>query len=104
MYSNRGIDAYKKLLIAETNYLIDPNDITAKILLEANNAYIKTFKPLCFELGNENNVFIRHRNSFEQSITALEEAGILQPRKLTVYQYLNKIKFFEKRNESLKPK
>jgi hypothetical protein len=54
-------------------------------------------KPKCFNPYEPNNVLMSSEESFESICTTLQENGIVDPKRLSEYEFYAKLKYYEKK-------
>jgi hypothetical protein len=53
--------------------------------------------PKNIDFSDSDNAVTRLRKSFEKAIAGLEENGVINPKKISVYEFYSKIEFFSKK-------
>lgn len=69
-----------------------------RVIDSVDNYLFELYAPREFNIKSENNVLVDLDDSFEQMLSALEDAGVLNPKKLSVYEINKRIIYFEKKN------
>lgn len=69
--------------------------------LQAINEYLaEVLAPKNFDPDDTGNAIINQEKNFEKICAALEELGVYNPGKLTVYKFYNKIEYFKNKPQA----
>lgn len=64
---------------------------------EINNFFLEQNKPLKFNPYEPDNVLMRNEIQFEELIAVLEDSGVVNAKRLTEFEFYNRLRFYEKK-------
>lgn len=86
---------------AQAGYIRTGEEKYIKIIQRVTDFQVSLLSPKNFDPSDSNNYISLVEKSFENLCTTLEEWGIVQPHRLTVFQFYSKIRYFkEKKSKS----
>lgn len=89
----------KRKSLAYIDYVLRFNKEALKIIRDVDIYLMNHMKPKRFSSEDKENVILQHDNAFENLCIALEQSGIQQPKKLTVFEFYKRLKYIEKQNK-----
>lgn len=82
---------------AQHNYISNSDDKFLSLINSVNEYLSKVDQPKNFNYSDPNNYISSFRKSFSHICTSLEELGINNPSKLTVFDFNSKVEYFERK-------
>lgn len=66
-------------------------------LLKIKDYFTGTIQPKNFDPFNPGNDLMKHEKDFESVCSSLEEAGIKDAKRMTVFEFYSRLEYFEKK-------
>lgn len=92
----------RRKLLAEIDFLLRDNLDSLEESKKIDLLIAEMISPKNFTNTDPHNVVLTQKKAFDDLCTILESHGCVAPKKLTVFEYYSKLKFYEKKKNPVR--
>jgi hypothetical protein len=93
-------DNVRRKLLADIDFLLRDNLNSLDESQKIDMLIAEMISPKKFNNTDPENIVLKQKKAFDDLCTILESHGCVNPKKLTVFEYYSKLKFYEKKKKT----
>jgi hypothetical protein len=91
----------RRKLLAEIDFLLRDNLESLEESKKIDLLIAEMISPKNYSNTDPQNIVLTQKKAFDDLCTILESHGCVAPKKLTVFEYYSKLKFYEKKKKAI---
>lgn len=96
------MDKAREYLLVKCQLAIEPDNEKLKAYEAITKYFIDQQSPNKFDPYDNDNILMSNEVAFEDVINTMEDQGSFNPKKLTEFEFYNKLQFYRKKFKTMK--